>query len=81
MDLTVDTHIDFAFNPRYYFFFSKVCKNLSNNFGDNDPSNFKKFITDKVDSSIFMEPPCVYEVFNHINSLSLQKLVNTIAFH
>ena len=48
------------------------CSNiLSNNFENNDPNNFKKFITNNVVSSIFIEAHHVNEVFNYINSLSL----------
>ena len=57
------------------FFFSKVRENLSKNFDHNDSNNFKKFLSNKIDSSIFMEPPRVNEVFNHNNSLSLRKSV------
>ena len=56
-------------------FFSKVGENLSNNFNDNAPYNFKQFLTNNVDSSIFIELPRFNEVFNLINSLSLQKSV------
>ena len=55
---------------KFNFFFSKVDENLSNNCDDNDP-NFKQFLTNKVDSFVFIEPPCVTEVFNLIKSRSL----------
>ena len=46
---------------------------MSNGFDHNDPNNFKKFLTNKIDSPIFMKSTRVNEVFNHINSLSLRK--------
>ena len=36
------------------FFSSKVGGNLSNNFNDNNPNNFKMFLTNKGDSFTFM---------------------------
>ena len=58
-------------------FFSKVGKILSNNFDNNVPNNFKQFLTDKVDSSIFREPSRVNKVFNVIVSLSLLKWLDS----
>ena len=51
--------------------FSQVGENLSKTFNDNTPCNFKQFLVNNVDSSIFMEPPRINKVFNLINSLGL----------
>ena len=59
----------------FNFFFSNVGEDLANNFADNDPNIFKKFLTNKMGSSFSMEPPRVNEVFNLINSLSLYKSI------
>ena len=60
-------HIINEFNVLY----SKVGENLSKTFNDNTPCNFKQLLVNNVDSSIFMEPPRINEVFNLINSSGL----------
>ena len=59
----------------FNFFSQKQVKIRLITSDDNDPNNFKLFLANKVDSSIFMESPRVNEMFNLINSLSLHNSV------
>ena len=56
-------------------FFSNFGKNLAKNFDSTENETCRQFLSKRVRSSIYMEPPRVNEVLNMINSLNLNKSV------
>ena len=56
-------------------FFSKVGVTLANNFHTTEENSFKKFLRNRVKSSMYMELARVNEVINLINLLNLRKSV------
>ena len=54
-------------------FFSKIGEKLASEFATNDEELFKRFLSSRVASSIFLEPPRVNEVIVSINSLNFYK--------
>ena len=54
-------------------FFSTIGKKLTDKFSDSE--TYKRFLRNRIRSTIYMEPPRVNEVLNVINSLNLHKSV------
>ena len=48
-------------------FFSTIGEDLANDLNSSDDNAYKRFLRDRVKSSIFLEPPCVNEVIIVIN--------------
>ena len=54
-------------------FFSTIGKNLSNDLNSSDDNAYKRFLCNRIKSSIFLEPPRVIEVIFVINLLNSHK--------
>ena len=54
-------------------FFCTIREKLANKISTQDPRNFKCFMKQRISTSIFLEPPNLYEITDHLRNLNVNK--------